>query len=306
MNEKISVLLSTYNESCETIIKSIDSILNQTYKNIEIILINDNPEREDLDKLLLGLKEKDERVIYIKHKENMGLVKSLNAGISIANGEYIARMDADDISCLDRLELQLKYMKENNLDFVGCSVIKIDEDGNPIGEILVPSEFNDIRKYNRYGSCMLHPTWLVKREIYIKLNGYREIYACEDYDFIVRALKQDVKMGNLPEKKLFYRVRKDGISKMSNIKQILTMYYISANRKKIDKLTMDDFNNYLKSEQYRRNEIKLEEYEKIKLKIKMNKKNVAAKEYFKMVLNKYLYINIVSHIKLIERSRFCR
>lgn len=306
MNERISVLLSTYNEPCEMILSSIQSILNQTYKKLEIILINDNPEREDLDKLLCSIKAQDERVIYIKHKRNKGLVKSLNEGINEASGEYIARMDADDISYLDRLELQLQYMKEKKLDFVGCNVVKIDEEGNSFGEILVPSDYKNIIKFNKYGSCMLHPTWLIKKEVYEKLNGYREIYACEDYDFIVRAIQNGIPMGNLPEKKLFYRIRKDGISNSANIKQMLTMYYIVKNRKQINELTIDDFNNYLNSNHYKKNKKRLTIYEDIKTKIRVDKKDVRLTDYIKIIFNKYFYINMLSHKKLEERVKYCK
>ena len=102
----ISVILSTYNEPCDMIVKSIDSILNQTYRTFELILINDNPAREELDILLNKYEKSDSRIIYNKNTENEGLVYCLNKAVGLATGDYIARMDADDISRPDRLELQ--------------------------------------------------------------------------------------------------------------------------------------------------------------------------------------------------------
>ena len=97
---KISVIMSIYSEKEEWIKESIDSILSQTFRDFEFIIINDNPKRKQNENLLLEYSQKDNRIIVITNKENIGLTKSLNKGLSIAKGKYIARMDADIICSL--------------------------------------------------------------------------------------------------------------------------------------------------------------------------------------------------------------
>ena len=98
----ISVVMSVYNEPVDWIRQSIDSILNQTFRYFEFIIINDNPEGISQKKMLKDFAAKDNRIKIIENEENKGLTKSLNIGISKATGKYIARMDADDISMPDR------------------------------------------------------------------------------------------------------------------------------------------------------------------------------------------------------------
>ena len=117
---KVSVVMSVYKEPVEWLHESIDSILNQTFSGFEYIIICDNPEYEEGILLLKGYAKKDNRIRLIFNKENIGLTKSLNIGISIAQGDYIARMDADDISEAKRFEKQLDFF-ESNPDFDFCS-----------------------------------------------------------------------------------------------------------------------------------------------------------------------------------------
>ena len=107
---RISVLMGVYNEKISWINESVESILHQSYQNFEFIIIDDNPSNNEVKSYLLNLKEKDERVIVIFNDYNIGLTKSLNKGLAIAKGEYIARMDADDISFVSRFEKQVSYL----------------------------------------------------------------------------------------------------------------------------------------------------------------------------------------------------
>lgn len=222
-NELISVIMSTYNEPEEWIIDSIDSILNQTYKNIEFIIICDNPKNKSLIKLLEGYKKKDSRIVLILNNENIGLTKSLNKAIKLSNGKYIARMDSDDICNKLRLEKQLKYLKSNNLDLIGSGVKCITETGKKITILnKFPKENNSFVKKIRYNNCMAHPTWFGKIEVFEKMNGYRDIDYAEDYDFILRALYNGFLLGNVNEVLLEYRMRSGSISNENGLKQFIT------------------------------------------------------------------------------------
>ena len=116
---KISVIMSIYSEKEEWIKESIDSILSQTFRDFEFIIINDNPKRKENENLLLEYSQKDNRIIVITNKENIGLTKSLNKGLSIAKGKYIARMDADDISFPTRFQKQIDFL-DKNTEYVLC------------------------------------------------------------------------------------------------------------------------------------------------------------------------------------------
>lgn len=301
----ISVILSAYNEPIFMIKNSVDSILNQSYKKIELILINDNPDYKELNQLFESYQKSDTRVKYIRHQCNMGLVASLNEGIDRANGDYIARMDADDVSVSERLEAQMQYLLDNHFDMVGCWIKKINELGEEIGELKVPCNLDSIKKYQLYGNCVLHPTWLVKRDVYKTLNGYRYIYACEDYDFILRAIQNGFKIGNLPEFKLLYRIRSNSISNSANIKQKLTMYYLIDNGGIDTEVPLTEINNYLESDKYMKDYSILERYESDKYQIR-NTHSIIDKIYLciKIIFNYYFYRNIIEHKKLKERVSY--
>ena len=237
--EIISVLLCTYNEPLKYLKLSIESILSQTYTNIQLIIVNDNPKRADMADLLAAYAREDSRINYIKkypermvllkNKENRGLNYTLNRCLKMATGKYIARMDADDIATKDRLEKQLEFLQVKSYDMVGCNAIKIDENGKEIGYLNVPTAHEKIKEYQLYGGCVLHPTWLGKREVFEKLNGYRLVYACEDFDFILRVIQNGFKIGNMPAYGLYYRIRTESVSSKANIRQKLTMYYLIDN-----------------------------------------------------------------------------
>ena len=121
----ISVIMSVYKESPQILEQAIESILNQTFRTFEFIIILDNPSNFEAEKIIRKFSNQDNRIIYVKNEMNMGLSKSLNKAILISKYEYIARMDADDISLPTRLEDQLLYMKKNNLDLVGGYIEQI-------------------------------------------------------------------------------------------------------------------------------------------------------------------------------------
>lgn len=120
MEDLISVIMSTYNESVSELRESIESVLKQTYSNIEFVIVIDNPNNEELSVFIYSFD--DPRIRVIKNDRNIGLVNSLNKAICQSKGEYLARMDADDICEVNRLKLQKEYLDKNNLDLVGGSV----------------------------------------------------------------------------------------------------------------------------------------------------------------------------------------
>ena len=303
--EIISVLLCTYNEPLKYLKLSIESILSQTYTNIQLIIVNDNPKREDMADLLASYAREDSRIKYIVNSSNIGLVGSLNIGLKNAVGEFIARMDADDIATRDRLEKQLEFLKIKNYDLVGCNAIKIDEDGKEIGCLNVPTAFEKIKEYQLYGGCVLHPTWLGKREVFEKLKGYRSVYACEDFDFILRAIQNGFKIGNMPTYGLYYRIRTGSVSSKANIRQKLTMYYLIDNGAYLNVPSVEMLERYLNSVKYKDDFVTLEMYESVKTNMKVNKFNlISIYDFFRIIKNKYFYRNLIEHLKMKEREKY--
>lgn len=222
-NDMISIIMSTYNEPVEWIQKAINSILGQNYKNIEFIIVCDNPKNNDLIKLLEEYKVKDDRIVTLYNDVNIGLTKSLNKAINKATGKYIVRMDSDDISGKFRIEKQLSYLKKNNLDLIGAGVKCITEQEEAITNLnKFPKESKEFNKKILYNNCMPHPTWFGKKEVFEILEGYREVDFAEDYDFLLRACYKGFKLGNINEILLDYRMRESSISNKNGLKQFIT------------------------------------------------------------------------------------
>jgi glycosyltransferase involved in cell wall biosynthesis len=199
----ISVVMSVYNQE-NFLEKSIESILKQTFKDFELIVINDGS--TDRSKDILESIE-DPRLIYVD-QQNLGLPFSLNKAIGMSQGNFIARMDADDISHSERLEKQFNYLNKNqNIDLVGSCIRVMNEQGEIIGSKSVPLENRIIQESIDYACNVMHPTYFFRKEIHQTVGGYRDqfIYA-QDYDFLLRIRDLGKGIGNIEEKLLDYRV----------------------------------------------------------------------------------------------------
>lgn len=224
----ISVIMSTYKEDERLLRESIESILNQTYKDFEYIIILDYPDNDVHKSVIEEYALKDDRIHFYINEKNMGLTDSLNRGLSLCHGEYIARMDADDISLPDRLERQMKYLEKNHYDLIGGITEMINENGSLLYSIKnVPTDPKKINKALRYSQCIAHPTWLGKKEVFEKNAGYRHMPLCEDYDFTLRAVLNGFVISNLNETVLKYRMTSNSISRSNLFEQYLYMSYIT-------------------------------------------------------------------------------
>ena len=250
----ISIIMSTYKEEENLLRESIESLLNQTYKDFEFIIILDFPDNNLHKRIIEEYSKIDNRIRFFVNEKNLGLTGSLNRGLSLAKGEYIARMDADDISLPYRLERQLEYIKKNQYDLIGGITQMIDEDGNSIYSIQkVPTDFNKIKKALRYGQCIAHPTWLGKKEVFDCLNGYRNIPLCEDFDFTLRVVLNGFKISNLNETVLKYRMTKNSISRNNLYDQYLYMKYITNEYSNGNIASVENAKEYVKSHLNKKN-----------------------------------------------------
>jgi glycosyltransferase involved in cell wall biosynthesis len=223
-NDLVSVIMSVYNERKQWLDESICSILNQSYGNLQIIIVLDNPGNADIREYLYGFAANDDRIEFVINEKNQGLVYSLNHALDYVKGKYVARMDADDISDINRIEHEMEFLCSNNLDFVMTNIDYIDEEGIVTNghemKDIVGSEFCETEKH---ANLSTHPTWLAKTEVFTKLNGYRNVRHCEDYDFVLRALQEGFSIGRMSERLLYYRTRSGGVSRSNIAEQFFTM-----------------------------------------------------------------------------------
>ena len=174
MKNKISVLMCTYNEPIQWISETIDSVLNQSLKPDEFIIVVDNPDNREIKGFLKEAASKNGIFKVIENEKNLGLVKSLNKGLGYCSGDYIARIDADDIALSNRFETQLRFLENNDLDLVGAGFHVFYEEKiyRTINGVENCEHCRQIMKYN---SIIAHPTWFMKKTVPDVLGGYREI-----------------------------------------------------------------------------------------------------------------------------------
>ncbi len=175
----VSVILPTYNRE-KLLPRAVDSVLKQTFEKWELLIVDDGSEDntyEYVNKLISN----DKRIKYVK-QQNMKLPIALNNGIALASGKYVTFLGSDDEYLPEHLELRVKILEENpDVDFLHGGVKII---GNPY----VPDK-NDITKKIHLDKCVIGGTFFAKREVFIKLNGFRNIFYSEDSEFFERAEK---------------------------------------------------------------------------------------------------------------------
>jgi glycosyltransferase involved in cell wall biosynthesis len=212
MNDEklISVILPVYN--CKEYIKdSVQSILRQTYKNFELIIVDDGSEDGTLD-ILNSFNDK--RIRFYKNKYNRGLIYSLNKALNKSKGRFIARMDADDICEISRFQKQINYFDKNKeISIVGSAVTLIDNNNLVSRKYLYPLNDNLIR-WSMFFSCSVcHPTVMIRSHVFKKINGYSfKAKFAEDYNLWFRLIKKKYKFSNLKESLLKLRKHKLNIS----------------------------------------------------------------------------------------------
>ncbi|WP_417784511.1 glycosyltransferase [Tenacibaculum sp.] len=260
--------MSIYNEPVDWIGKAIDSILNQTFNDFELILVNDKPTRIENRELLKGFKLKDSRIIVIENDKNLGLIKSLNKGLSIARGKYIARMDADDFSVRHRLKTQYDFM-EANPDYIVCgSKIKY------FGRIKkfksnnwIKIEDNEIKAELILNSCFAHPTVMIRKQLLWDNDiCYNENYPhAEDYKFWLD-LKKIGKFYNINEVLLYYRISEQQVSSKNKLIQ-------SSTAKRVRREYVLDYLSEKIMEDIENNNITIKTLKRIKKELKKNAPN---------------------------------
>lgn len=209
----ISVIMSTYNEE-KYIETSLKSLLNQTFEDFEIIIVDD-ASTDSTRKLIQGLE--DERIHLICNEENQGLTKNLNKALKYAKGKYIARMDGDDIALPKRFEKQYKYMEKHSDTMLVSCYTKSFGDSNLV--FVLPDHSENLKVRMLVRPVYAHPGFMMRKDLIEAGYQYNEEYqTAQDYEFASR-VAQEYKIGLVPEVLLLYRVHKKQISAKAGSQQ---------------------------------------------------------------------------------------
>lgn len=218
-NPKITVIMSVYNGE-KYLHQAISSTLDQTFKNFEFLIIDDGS-TDKTAKLMMSYD--DSRIKTILNEENIGHAKSLNKGISLAKGEYIARMDQDDVMMRKRLETQVQYLDDNqDIAVVGSNFQTIDEKNNISGKLDWPiGLMNNLFFINTGKPPVGHPGVLIRKESIMKVGCYGDKFLyCEDLDLWLRLYLNGYVTNNIPEYLTRYRIHSNQVTDEQNEIQI--------------------------------------------------------------------------------------
>ena len=224
----ISILMSIYNETAKQICEAVESLLSQTYQNFELIVINDNPNRNDVKEILASYK--DTRIRLYQNETNLGLAMSMNkaAELSSSEVEFFARMDADDIAEPNRLEKSYTVLSSWQYDLVFSDYSYIDEKSNEIHNRDPHTIYTSEELTMALGikNVIHHPTVMFTRSIFEKVGGYRDFPCSQDADLWFRMYEAGCRFKMLPDKLLKYRINSNSVSNKKWYQQQLTCSYI--------------------------------------------------------------------------------
>jgi len=218
-NPQVTVLLPVYNAS-RYLREAVDSILKQTFKDFELLIINDGSYDDSAEILAFY---SDSRIRIINHVQNLGLIKTLNEGFEIARGEYIVRMDADDVSLPTRIEKQVNFMNTSTHVALAGTWFK-DIDGK-IGIAKTPTKHEALKSQFFFSCALAHPTIIIRKNIFLENNlFYNSSFPhAEDYELWVRVSRL-FKVANIPEVLLNYRFHEGQVSNEHNQTQRDSMH----------------------------------------------------------------------------------
>ncbi len=204
MKPEISVVMPVLNGE-KYLAEAMRSILEQSLSDFEFIIINDGS-TDKTEEIIKSFN--DSRIVYVNNPTNLGLSKSFNIGIRETRGEYIARMDADDIALPDRFEKQLDFLRSNpEIDIVGSAIWRIDKDGKKLGvshKALLPKA---LEWQSLFSTPLFHPTVMGRTQVFKENHFDESLSSSEDYELWSRLMfEKGSKLANLSEPLLLYRV----------------------------------------------------------------------------------------------------
>ena len=288
-NPLVSVVIPVYN-SANFLAEAMDSLVNQTLKDIEIICVYDKSDDNSLE-ILKSYAQKDNRVRIIENEEKRGIGFALNLGLDAANGKYIARMDADDISVLSRLQVQYEYMEKNpDIDICGSFIKKF---GASSRIVRVPQKHKQIKTKMMFSCCVMHPTAIFRKAALEKHNvRYNEEYRiCEDYDLWARCMEY-CKFHNIPKVLLYYRVHNENTS--NTHKDSVMELTLDITKRQFEKyfgsnISVEDIESFLNNESF--------DTQKIYALYKFMLDNAAAQNLDRTIFKRFLTKKVIKKLR---------
>lgn len=213
----VSVIIPTYNWKKEWFIKAVDSVLNQTYTNFELIIIND-ASTNDIEKTILDYKEKDNRIIYLKNKKNLKQAASRNKWINIAKGKYIAFIDDDDIRINnEKIKEQVNFMeKEKDYDLCWTNVIVMNENKQETKRSIMRQSDHNIKNHILQSNQFACSSVMIRKKEYYLFDA-NLWWLAEDYELWCN-IWTHAKFYNLNIYGLWYRINLSGTTQTNKYK----------------------------------------------------------------------------------------
>jgi len=203
-NPRVSVLMSVYNGE-RYLREAVESILDQTFADFEFIIVDDGS-TDNTWQILQSYAASEPRIVLVQNETNVGVPGSLNRGLGLARGQYIARMDADDVSLPERLAKQVAFLDEHDeVGVVGCAIHVIDADGSPTRVKRYPTMHGPLMWALCFSTSLAHPTAVFRKAVVERVGGYdNALVANQDRDLWQR-LSSVTHFANLPDVYLLYR-----------------------------------------------------------------------------------------------------
>lgn len=240
----VTVLMSVYNGE-KYLSEAIDSILAQTYPDFEFLIIDDASSDGSLE---IIKSYADPRIKLIANSERMGLAANLNRGIQLACGDYIARMDADDISMPQRLEKQVAFMQANSdIAASGTCAVDMNESGRDL-KVRKVLRGEALRRWAWVPSPLIHPTVIFKKNVVEKFGYDVSLEPAEDYGLWIGLHCAGERLDNLSEVLLRYRVHEQSVTSSNRTTQLLTTYTIFKRAHPELLLSFEEFKSLISQE----------------------------------------------------------
>ena len=215
-NPLVSVLMPVYNAQ-KYVAQAIESVLSQTYRHFELVLIDDGSTDGSVD---IIRSFHDRRIVFVENPGNLKIIATLNRGIELCRGKYIARMDADDVCMPDRLEKQVRYLEQNpQVALCGSWVRLTDAGGKITGRVRNAAVPELVRISLLFSVPFVHPSVMMRAAIVKEFRYSPHALHCEDYDLWLRLAAHNYPMANIPEYLLHYRWHSENISQEKNEEQ---------------------------------------------------------------------------------------
>lgn len=242
---KYSVLMSVYfKDDADNLRLAIDSMLNQTVKPEQYVVVEDGKLTSELNTVIDEYENQyPELFTIVKIAQNKGLANALNEGIKVCRNELVARMDADDISLPERCEKELECFElYPDLDICGCQIDEFYDDVRNIRTSrVVPTNFNDIKKFMRKRQPFNHPTVIYKKEKVIEYGGYSLLKRKEDFDLFSKMITNNCRAINLEEHLYLYRTNDSNYKRRKNFENYKSALNVYVRHIKRGGCTIIDF-----------------------------------------------------------------